>query len=173
MEKILIILWILFALYCEILLVVAADFWSGITKARKNGVVRSSYGFRRTVEKLSKYYNLLIALTVIDAMQMSSIWYMEEFYKIFIPLFPFITLFGALGISAIEIKSIYEKADDKVKFDEVGALAGMIIKNKDDVSEIAKLVGEYMKSEKSAPEKTTIKVTHETLTDKTEVVKGE
>ena len=125
MEKLVIILWILFALYCEVLLIVGADFWSGITKAKKNGVVRSSYGFRRTIEKLSKYYNLLIALTVVDAMQVSAIWYMDEFYTITVPMFPFITLFGALGISLIEVKSIYEKAENKVKLLEVGDLAGI------------------------------------------------
>ena len=159
MEKLVIILWILFALYCEVLLIVGADFWSGITKAKKNGVVRSSYGFRRTIEKLSKYYNLLIALTVVDAMQVSAIWYMDEFYTITVPMFPFITLFGALGISLIEVKSIYEKAEDKVKLLEVGYLAGKIIANKDDLTEVVKAVTEYMKSN---PEKTTVKITTET-----------
>lgn len=159
MEKLIIILWILFALYCEVLLIVGADFWSGITKAKKNGVVRSSYGFRRTIEKLSKYYNLLIALTVVDAMQVSAIWYMDEFYTITVPMFPFITLFGALGISLIEVKSIYEKAENKVKLLEVGDLAGKIIANKDDLAEVVKAVTDYMKAQ---PEKTTIKITTET-----------
>lgn len=159
MEKLIIILWILFALYCEVLLIVGADFWSGITKAKKNGVVRSSYGFRRTIEKLSKYYNLLIALTVVDAMQVSAIWYMDEFYTITVPMFPFITLFGALGISLIEVKSIYEKAENKVKLLEVGDLAGKIIANKDDLAEVVKAVTEYMKA---TPEETTVKITTKT-----------
>ena len=159
MEKLIIILWILFALYCEVLLIVGADFWSGITKAKKNGVIRSSYGFRRTIEKLSKYYNFLIALTVVDAMQVSAIWYMDEFYTIKIPMFPFLTLFGALGISLIEVKSIYEKAEDKVKFLEVGDLAGKIIANKDDLAEVVKAVTEYMKTN---PEETTVKITTKT-----------
>lgn len=159
MEKLIIILWILFALYCEVLLIVGADFWSGITKAKKNGVVRSSYGFRRTIEKLNKYYNLLIALTVVDAMQVSAIWYMDEFYTITVPMFPFITLFGALGISLIEIKSIYEKAEDKVKLLEVADLTGKIIANKDDLTEVVKAVTDYMRTH---PEKTTVKITTET-----------
>lgn len=159
MEKIVILLWILFALYIEVLLIVGADFWSGITKAKKNGVVRSSYGFRRTIEKLSKYYNFMIAFTFIDSLQMGSIWYMEEFYSYKIPLFPFITLFGAISISLIEIKSIYEKAEDKVKLLEVGDLAGKIIANKDDITEIVKAVTEYMKTN---PEETTVKITTKT-----------
>lgn len=159
MEKIFILLWIVFALYILVLFMVAADLWSGIAKAKKNGVIRSSYGFRRTVEKIARYYNVLLALTIVDVMQMVSIWYMDEFYTISLPLFPFITLIGAIGISMIEVKSIYEKAEDKVKFDEVGGLVGRVISNKDDVQEIAKSVADYLKS--NGHEKTTVKITTE------------
>lgn len=159
MEKIFILLWIVFALYILVLFMVAADLWSGISKAKKNGVIRSSYGFRRTVEKIARYYNVLLALTIVDVMQMVSIWYMDEFYTISLPLFPFITLIGAIGISMIEVKSIYEKAEDKVKFDEVGGLVGRVISNKDDVQEIAKSVADYLKS--NGHEKTTVKITTE------------
>ena len=59
-------------------------------------------------------------------------------------MFPFITLIGAIGICMIEIKSIYEKAEDKVRIENVWALAGKIITNKDDISEIVKSVVEYL-----------------------------
>ena len=74
-------------------------------------------------------------------------------------MFPFITLFGALGISLIEVKSIYEKAENKVKLLEVGYLAGKIIANKDDLAEVVKAVTEYMKTN---PEETTVKITTKT-----------
>lgn len=159
MEKIVVIVWIVFGLYCGVLFMILADLWSGVRKARQNGVIRSSYGFRRTVEKLTKYYNLLVVMTLIDAMQMSAIWYMEVYYQKSFILFPFITLVGALGISLIEVKSIYEKAEDKVKLDEVGSLAGKIWANKDDIQEMAKAVAEYMKT--TTPTKTTVKITTE------------
>ncbi|WP_313418844.1 phage holin family protein [Sphingobacterium multivorum] len=159
MEKVVVTVWIVFGLYCGVLFMILADLWSGVRKARKNGVIRSSYGFRRTVEKLTKYYNLLVVMTLIDAMQMSAIWYMEVYYQKSFILFPFITLVGALGISLIEVKSIYEKAEDKVKLDEVGSLAGKIWANKDDIQEIAKSVAEYMKA--ATPTKTTVKITTE------------
>lgn len=161
-----IIIWIVFALYCEVLLVVGADLYSGIMKAKRNGVMRSSYGFRRTVEKLSRYFNVLIVLTVVDAMQMTAVWYHDEFYSISLPFFPFLTLLGAIGLSLIEFRSIYEKAEDKVRFDEVGALAGKVLKNKDDIEAMAKAVGEYIKS--NSGEKTTVKITTETKPEKTE-----
>jgi len=45
----------------------------------------------------------------------------------------------------IEIKSIYEKAEDKVRIENVANMAGKIITNKDDISEIVKAVVTYMK----------------------------
>ena len=123
---------------------IGLDFWSGIRKAKKNNIVRSSYGFRRTVEKIKEYYNAMTALTIIDAMQVSVIWYLETYYKISIPMFPFITLLGAIGLSAIEVKSIYEKAEDKQRFHEAGTLITSIAKNRTDIEEISKSVAEYL-----------------------------
>ena len=157
MEKIFVILWILFALYILVLLMVAADLWSGLRKAKKNNIVRSSYGFKRTVEKIGRYYNALFALTIIDAMQLSAIWYLEKFYGYNIPFFPFITLLGAIGLAMIELKSIYEKAEDKQRFHEAGAMLLTAAKNKSDIEEIAKSVGEYLnKNNIKNDEKTTI-----------------
>ena len=123
---------------------IGLDFCSGIRKAKKNNIVRSSYGFRRTVEKIMEYYNAMTALTIIDAMQVSVIWYLETYYKISIPMFPFITLLGAIGLSAIEVKSIYEKAEDKQRFHEAGTLITSIAKNRTDIEEISKSVAEYL-----------------------------
>ena len=155
MEKIFIILWILFSLYISVLLMVGVDLWSGIRKAKKNGIMRSSYGFKRTVEKVGRYYNALFALTIIDAMQLTAIWYLETFYQYQIPFFPFVTLLGALGLAFIELKSIYEKAEDKQRFHEAGAMLATVAKNKADVDEIAKAVGDYLNNNKIKDEKNT------------------
>ena len=144
MEKLIVLLIILFSLYILILFMIGLDFCSGIRKAKKNNIVRSSYGFRRTVEKIKEYYNAMTALTIIDAMQVSVIWYLETYYKISIPMFPFITLLGAIGLSAIEVKSIYEKAEDKQRFHEAGTLITSIAKNRTDIEEISKSVAEYL-----------------------------
>ena len=144
MEKLIALIIILFLLYILILFMIGLDFWSGIRKAKKNNIVRSSYGFRRTVEKIKEYYNAMTALTIIDAMQVSVIWYLETYYKISIPMFPFITLLGAIGLSAIEVKSIYEKAEDKQRFHEAGTLITSIAKNRTDIEEISKSVAEYL-----------------------------
>ena len=144
MEKIVVTLWILFGIYILVLFAILADLWSGVRKAKKNGIARSSYGYKRTLDKVARYYNVLIALTIVDAMQMGSVWYLDVYYSWKVPLFPFITLIGAIGVCLIEIKSIYEKAEDKVRIENVANMAGKIITNKKDISEIVKAVVEYL-----------------------------
>lgn len=161
MEKLIVILWILFGIYILVLVMILTDLWSGVSKAKRNNVIRSSYGFRRTIEKIARYYNVLLALTVVDAMQVGAIWYLETFYSKAIPMFPFITLIGAVGICLIEIKSIYEKAEDKVRFDDVGQLVGKILVNRDDLDKVVKEMADYMKSEQPSG-KTKITITSET-----------
>lgn len=152
MEKIFVTLWILFGIYMTVLLAILADLWAGVRKAKKNNVARSSYGYKRTIDKMVRYYNMMIALTIIDAMQMSSVWYLETYYQYSIPLFPFITLLGGVGIGLIEIKSIYEKAEDKVRIDNVAALATQVISNRNNIDAIAKEVVKYMKKPEDTKE---------------------
>lgn len=125
---------------------ILADLWSGVRKAKLRGEVRSSFGYKKTIDKIARYYNALIALTVIDVMQMSGVWYLDGYYGWSVPIFPIVTLLGALGISLVELKSIYEKADEKVKSDykEVAALAVEIAKHKTEPNEIAQAVVEYI-----------------------------
>lgn len=144
MEKIIIVLWILFAIYVLVLLAILADLWSGVRKAKKKGIARTSYGFRRTVEKLAKYYNALLALSVIDCMQMAAIWYLETYYNYKIPMIPIVTIGGAIGIAAIEVKSIYEKAEDKVQYEKLGRMVESVMVNKGDWNEMLKAIGCYL-----------------------------
>lgn len=100
--------------YLLVLCAVLADLASGMRKARRRGEARRSKALRRTVEKLATYYNALIALTVIDAMQMSAIVYLRVACGYDdLPLLPAMTLLGSIGIAIIEVKSIYEKAEEK------------------------------------------------------------
>lgn len=152
MDKIFIILCIVFGLNLEVFLIVMADLWSGVRKAKKNGVARSSYGFKRTVEKLGRYYNVMFALMVIDSMHMSCIWYLNQYHGYNLIFFPFITLLGSIGLSLIELKSIYEKAEDKQRFHEAGALVTTIVKNRTDIELIAKEVNDYLNAKKNENE---------------------
>lgn len=150
LNELFVIGWMLFGIYIEVFIMILADLWSGIRKARTRGEVRSSYGYKKTIDKIARYYNAMIALTVIDAMQMGGIWYLDNYYGWTIPIFPVVTLLGALGISAVELKSIYEKADDKVRSDykEVALLAAEIAKNKTKPEELVQALADYMNKDK-------------------------
>ncbi|GIM61128.1 hypothetical protein CAPN008_11780 [Capnocytophaga canis] len=160
MEKIFVTFWIVFGIYMLVMIAILADLWSGIRKAKQMNVARTSYGYRRTITKIAQYYNVLIALTVVDAMQMSAVWYAEQYYEYKIILFPFVTLIGGVAFCLIEIKSIYEKAEDKVRLDNAGQLVGKIITNRDDISEIVKSVVDYM-NQKQENDGTKEKQTHD------------
>ena len=78
-------------------------------------------------------------------MQMVSVWYLEMYYKYNIPLFPFITIGGAICIGLVEIKSIYEKAEDKVRIDDVATLLWRLVAHRKDIGEVSKDIVEYIK----------------------------
>lgn len=100
-----------------------ADLRSGVRKAKEAGMFRSSIKYRETISKLDRYYNMAIVLTILDCVivfAMSCLgwqWY---------PHFPFATLVATVGIGCIEIKSIFEKWEDKQKMEAKDVAAALI-----------------------------------------------
>lgn len=150
LDELFVVGWMLFGIYIEVFAMILADLWSGVRKAKLRCEIRSSYMYKKTIDKIARYYNALIALTVIDVMQMAGIWYLTCYYGWSVPIFPIVTLLGALGISLVELKSIYEKADEKVKGDykDVASLVAEIAKHRDAPADILKAFGEYLKKQK-------------------------
>ena len=144
MEKIFVILWILLGIYILVLLMIFADLWSGLRKAKRIGETRTSYGYRRTISKMAQYYNLLIAGSIVDSIYGLLCWYLENYYQTSLWLFPFITFIIALVLCLIEIKSIREKAEDKVRLDRVGQVVQQVFINRENLEEVAKTISEYM-----------------------------
>ena len=136
---------ILFGLLLTPLVFSMLDFISGVRKARQRGERITSDRYRRSVKKVAGYYNLLLALVVVDCMHMGCSWFLNSYYDYHIPTFPFVTLAGAFFVAAIEIKSIREKAEDKVKKEltDVALLAVEIAKYKDTPAEAAKAIADY------------------------------
>nr|DAM86201.1 MAG TPA: holin [Caudoviricetes sp.] len=156
MEKIFVILWILLGIYILVLLMIFADLWSGLRKAKRIGETRTSYGYRRTISKMAQYYNLLIAGSIVDSIYGLLCWYLENYYQTSLWLFPFITFIIALVLCLIEIKSIREKAEDKVRFDRAGQVVQQVFINRENLEEVAKTISNYMneKSEQSETSQT-------------------
>lgn len=144
-DKLFFVTLILFFILLTPLIFIGFDFWAGNRKARQRGEPIISDKWQRTVKKVAKYYNALLALVVVDTMQMASIWYLQEFYGWRVPIFPLVTLLGAMGVAAIEIKSIFESAEEKEKREikKVAQLVSGIVASKADPNEVAQALTDY------------------------------
>lgn len=149
-EQLIIILFITVGILITPLVFIALDFWAGIRKAKLRGEPITSEGWRRTTYKISKYYNMLIPLMIVDVMQIAGFWYLNTYCGWSSPLFPWLTLLGAIGIGAIEIKSIYEPADAKESKEmrQIAEFAQAVASHKSDPQEIAKAVVAYLNDNK-------------------------
>lgn len=109
--------------YVAIFCFVMADLRSGVRKAVAAGMYRSSVKYRETINKLARYYNMAIVLSILDGLIVFSMacldwgWY---------PHFPFATMIAAIGVGCIEVKSIFEKWDDKQKMDVKDVVAAIV-----------------------------------------------
>lgn len=155
-QQLFIICILLFAEYILVFLVVMVDLYAGIRKAKIRKETIKSDKLKRTTKKLSGYYAPMFGLTIVDSMQMFAVWYLHVFHEWNIPIFPIMTLIGAIGVGLIEVKSILERAEDKVKIDQLGNLVVEIAKNKDDVAAITAGVVAYLQ-EKDTKNKTETK----------------
>lgn len=112
---------------------IGSDLWAGIRKAKQRGEMRTSEALKRTVEKINKYFNMLFALTLVDVVQISLIFFLYWFYKYDIWMIPVFTLGGTFYIAYIEITSIMEPADikEKKQQDDFKRLLMQLAENKD------------------------------------------
>lgn len=146
LNELFVVAWMLFGILMTPLFFIGFDFWAGIRKAKQRGEKITSEGWQRTVNKIARYYNMLFALVIVDCMQISGVWYLDNYYDYHIPIFPFITILGAMAVGAIEVRSIFEKAEDKAKkqVSDIAALAAEIAKHRTSATEIAKAIVDYM-----------------------------
>lgn len=106
---------------------------------------------KRTVDKISRYYNAILAMLVVDCIQMSAFIFLYLYYSWTPYTLPVFTLAAILFVAAIEIKSIYEPADVKESREmrEVTALASAIAAHKNDPKEIAEAIAKYLNKPKT------------------------
>ena len=76
------------------------DFWSGISTARATGEKLMSNGFRRTLEKISDYWRVLLFALMFDILGA-----FLSFYYL-----PFLTMLCTLAIIIIEARSVVENS---------------------------------------------------------------
>lgn len=104
---------------------------------------------KRTVDKISRYYNAILAMMVLDAIQIGAFMFLWKFNEWDLYTFPLFTLIAVLFVAAIEIKSIVEPADAKEWQDmrEVTQLAQAIASHKNDPKQLAKDIAEYLRND--------------------------
>lgn len=76
------------------------DFWSGVTTARSLKEPLMSHGFRRTITKISSYWQVLLFALMFDILGA-----FLSFYYL-----PFMTIIGTLSIIIIEARSVVENS---------------------------------------------------------------
>lgn len=101
--------------YIVALGLIGADLWSGVRKAKLRGEMRTSEAYKRTIDKVSRYFSMLFALTLIDAVQVGLLYFLFYFYEKDWVMFPWFSLLGVAYISFVEVKSIMEPANVKEK----------------------------------------------------------
>jgi hypothetical protein len=130
---------------------IALDYWAGIRKARKRGDQILSDKLKRTVDKISRYYNAVLAMLVVDCIQMAGFIFLYLFYEVTPYTIPVFTVGAVFFVAFVEIKSIYEPADVKEsrEMKEVAALAKKIIANKSNPEKLAQSIIDYLNNNKS------------------------
>lgn len=101
--------------YIVVLGLIFSDLWAGVRKAKRRNEMRISEAYRRTIAKISQYFNMLFALTLVDVVQLALIFFLYWFYKIDLIMFPWFTFLGTTYVGYVEITSIGEPSDVKEK----------------------------------------------------------
>jgi hypothetical protein len=145
-EQLIVLLFVVLGMLVTPLIFIALDYWAGIRKARKRGDPIHSDKMKRTIDKVSRYYNGIFALMVLDIIQITAFVFLHIYNEWDAYTFPLFTLIGILFVAAVEIKSIYEPTDVKEsrELKEVTELAKAIAAHKSDPEEIAEAIAKYL-----------------------------
>lgn len=148
-EQLIALLFIVVGMLTTPVIFIALDYWAGIRKAKKRGDPIRSDKMKRTLDKVSRYYNAILAMMVVDAIQISGFIFLYLFNGWSAYTFPVFTIAAVLFVAAVEIKSIWEPADVKEsrQMKDVTELAKAIVEHKSDPKEIAEAIADYLKKE--------------------------
>ena len=124
-------------LYTCVLVSVLVDLFFGIKRARRLKIVRTSYGYRRTITKLTSYFGLMLMFTIAD-IAASIVFNM-----------PYFTVIGTIGIVIVEAKSVIENLKhEEQNIEEVPKALQKLFENKEQVQSLISFLNSQ-KTEKS------------------------
>jgi phage-related holin len=124
-------------LYVCVFVAVVIDLFFGVRRAKQLNIVRTSFGYRRTISKLTNYFGLMLMLSIADIVA-------SVIFKM-----PYFTVAGAIGIVLVEAKSVFENLKQQEKsIAEVQSVLLKILENKDEIQAILSLLNADKKEDK-------------------------
>jgi hypothetical protein len=119
------LLTVLAVLYACVLLSVLIDLFFGVKRAKRLNIARTSFGYRRTITKLTSYFGLMLMLSIADIAA-------SVIFKM-----PYFTVIGAIGIVIVEAKSVFENLKQQEKsMEEIQKALLKLFENKEEIKDI-------------------------------------
>ncbi|SDE81232.1 phage holin family protein [Riemerella columbipharyngis] len=144
---ILIQLGIVCTVWVAVLIAMIVDFIFGLRKARQLGEVRTSEGYRRSINKVVFYYSMMTFALLFDFLDVITPTVLPKPLSA-IPLF---SILGATALVFTEVKSVYEKGEDKLRrrvSKSAVDLMEVFLQNRDILENIANKINENKENEK-------------------------
>ena len=101
------------ALWVVVMGLIFSDLWAGVRKAKKAGINRTSDGYKKTIDKMARYYNMMLPLALMDTAVNGIVFYLHYFYHYDLVMLPWFSFVGAGYVAFVEITSIMEAHDVK------------------------------------------------------------
>ncbi len=128
---------VLAVLYSCVFVSVLIDLFFGVRRAKHLKKVRTSFGYRRTITKLTSYFGLMIMLSIADIVA-SVVFDM-----------PYFTVIGAIGIVLVEAKSVFENLRQENKgVDDVQKVLLKLFENKEEIQALISFLNSQKQEDK-------------------------
>ena len=128
---------VLAVLYACVFLSVLIDLFFGVKRAKRLKIVCTSFGYRRTITKLTSYFGLMLMLSIADIAA-------SVIFKM-----PYFTVIGAIGIIIVEAKSVFENIrKDEKNVAEVQKLLIKLFESKEEIQALITFLNSQKQEEK-------------------------
>jgi len=119
------LLTVLAVLYACVFVSVLIDLFFGVKRAKQLKIARTSFGYRRTIIKLTNYFGLMLMLSIADIA--ASVFF----------IIPYFTVIGAMGMVLVEAKSVFENLKYREKnMEEIQKVLLKLFENKEEIKSL-------------------------------------
>jgi len=126
------ILTVLVVLYACVFVSVLIDLVFGVKRANDLKIARTSFGYRRSITKLTSYFGLMLMLSIADIAA-------SVLFKM-----PYFSVIGAIGIVIVEMKSVFENIRHRDKnVEEIQKLLLKFFENKEDIKAFISFLNDH------------------------------